>query len=152
MNIYTLFPPSESCTCDICRNYCKRSGWWTVDEFEKILKTPFYKRVMLEVSPELTFGVLSPAFKGCENNFALQEYSKNGCTFLKNNLCELYETGNQPLECKFCHHDRIGKGIECHQALENQWNTVKGQKIIRHWIKMVDFPYGDYYYKIIKRR
>jgi len=107
---------------------------------------------MLEVSPELTFGVLSPAFKGCENNFALREYAGNGCTFFKNNLCELYGAGIQPLECKFCHHDRIGKGIECHIALEKQWNTVKGQKIIRRWITVVDFPYTDYYYKLIKRR
>ena len=107
---------------------------------------------MLEVSPEMTFGVLSPAFKGCENNFALQEYSKYGCNYLLNNRCELYEAGYTPLECRFCHHDRLGKGTECHRALENQWNTVRGQNIIKRWIKMVDFPYTDYYYKLIKRK
>ena len=50
-------------------------------------------RMMLEMAPELTFGVLSPAFKGCEGNFALNEFSKNGCNFFKNSLCELFGTG-----------------------------------------------------------
>jgi hypothetical protein len=49
--------------------------------------------MMLEMSPELTFGVLSPAYKGNEGNLALQFFAGQGCTFLKNNLCELYGTG-----------------------------------------------------------
>jgi hypothetical protein len=25
-------PPTEPCGCDVCRGYCKRPGWWTVEE------------------------------------------------------------------------------------------------------------------------
>jgi hypothetical protein len=66
--------------------------------------------MMLEVSPELTFGVLSPAFKGGEMNFALQEFSQNKCTFLENDLCGLFNSALSRLECRFCHHTRTGEG------------------------------------------
>ena len=32
-------------------------------------------------------------------------------------LCTLHSTGLLPLECRFCHHSRIGQGIKCHEAL-----------------------------------
>jgi hypothetical protein len=41
--------------------------------------------MMLEISPELNFSVLSPVFKGCEGNSALQKFLNNWCTFLENN-------------------------------------------------------------------
>jgi hypothetical protein len=106
--------------------------------------------MMLEISPEHTFGVLSPAFKGCEGNFALQEFSSNWCTFLKNNLCELHGTGYQPLECRFCHHDRIGLGIKCHNDIEKDWNTPKGRVLINKWIKLVNFKGAAIYYSMIR--
>ena len=62
--------------------------------------------MMLEMSPAFTFGVLAPAFKGCEMKFAYNEYASAGCTFLIDEQCELHGTGYQPLECRFCHHDR----------------------------------------------
>jgi hypothetical protein len=68
--------------------------------------------------PEGGWGVLSPAFRGCEGWIATQEASRNGCTFLKENKCELFGSGFQPLECRFCHHDRKGLGNECHATLE----------------------------------
>jgi hypothetical protein len=105
---------------------------------------------MLEVSPERTFGVLSPAFRGCEKNFAVQEYSKNGCNFLTNGLCELHGTGLQPLECRFCHHDRVGQGLECHTAIETEWNTPRGKKAVHKWIQLIRFPWADYFYELIK--
>ena len=111
--LHKLFPPSEPCSCKVCRSYCSRPGWWSVDEANRAIGLGYSHRMMLEVSPELTFGVLSPAFTGCEMNFALQEFSGNGCTFHKNDLCELFGTGIQPLECRFCHHERTGEGKKC---------------------------------------
>jgi len=93
--------------------------------------------MMLEMAPEMTFGVLSPAFKGCEANFALQQYSDRWCTFLTNDRCELYGTGVQPLECRFCHHDRKGKGLKCHADLERDWNTPAGRALVSSWLKIV---------------
>ena len=133
--LYEKYPPSEPCSCIICVNYCKRPGWWTVDEAWKALEHRMAHRMMLEISPEFTFGVLSPAFKGNEGNYAFQIFAGNGCTFLKNNLCELYNTGLQPLECRYCHHSRKNEGIKCHLDIENDWNTCKGQELVKLWCR-----------------
>ena len=100
------YPTSPPCSCDICVNYCKRPGWWTVSEATKAIEAGYANRMMLELSPDKTFGVLSPAFKGNEGTYALQMYSDKNCTFLNDkNLCELFGTDFEPLECRFCHHD-----------------------------------------------
>lgn len=127
------FPPSAPCSCDICRAYCVRPGWWTVAEAEEALKHGLGNRMMLEISPEGTFGVLSPAFYGCEGGMALSFYQELGCNFLKEGLCELFESPNQPLECRFCHHERKGEGLVCHRALELDWNTTAGQTLVSRW-------------------
>ena len=88
------------------------------------------------MSPDLRFGVLSPAFRGCEQNFALQEYADYGCNFLIGGLCELHGTPFQPLECRFCHHDRRGLGKKCHADIEKDWDTPAGQLLVSKWVKM----------------
>ena len=130
------YPPSQPCSCRICVNYCSRPGWWTVAEARKALEVGLAKRMMLEISPERDFGVLSPAFKGNEEKIAFQIFSKNKCTFLKNNLCELFNTGLQPLECRFCHHERKGDGTKCHLDLEKDWYTKEGQELVVRWLKI----------------
>ena len=94
--------------------------------------------MMLEISPEMTFAVLSPAFYGNERKIAQNIYSKNGCNFYKNSLCELHNTDIFPFECNFCHHDRVGLGLKCHADLENDWFTTEGQSIARKWCNIVD--------------
>ena len=131
------YPPSQACACDICVGYCIRPGWWTVEQATQALDAGYGNRMMLEIAPELTFGVLSPAFKGCEKSFATNHFAKNGCTFLKNDRCELYGTGYQPLECRFCHHERRGLGPRCHADLEKDWKTAAGQILVDKWIKQV---------------
>ncbi len=130
------YPPSEPCNCEVCRSYCIRPGWWTVEEATKAIDAGYGNRMMLEISPEFTFGVLSPAFVGCEQNFALQDFSHLGCTFLSSGLCELYGSGFQPLECRFCHHSRRGLGQECHFAIEKDWLKVAGQTLVAKWMTM----------------
>lgn len=139
MNLKVKYQPSEPCSCDICRNYCIRPGWWTVDEAKKAIEWGLAKRMMLEISPERNFGVLSPAFKGNESNFALQIFAKNGCTFLNNGLCELFGTELQPLECRFCHHNRKGLGQACHLDIEKDWKTKQGQILIVKWGNLIGF-------------
>ena len=146
-----LYPPSEPCRCAVCLNYCTRPGWWTVEEADGAISLGYGTRMMLEVAPELTFGVLSPAFKGGETRFALQEYSANKCTFLRDGLCGLFGTGVQPLECRFCHHDRVGLGPQCHADIEKDWNTTAGQALVKRWIETVRFQWSEYYYGLVSR-
>ncbi len=133
------YPPSEPCDCEICKSYCKRPGWWTVEEALNAMNAGYSNRMMLEMAPEMTFGVLSPAFKGCEGNYALTIFSNQGCTFLKNNLCELHGTGFQPLECRYCHHNRKGLGKVCHSDLEKDWHTPDGKALIAQWCMTTGF-------------
>jgi hypothetical protein len=132
------YPPSEPCECEVCRNYCIRPGWWTVDQASKALKAGYADRMMIEIAPERTFGVISPAFKGCEKFFALNEYADNGCTFLEKNRCQLHGTDLQPLECRFCHHTRRGLGPKCHAELEKDWDTPAGHALVIQWLKDAD--------------
>ena len=139
MKLEEKYKPSKPCSCDICKSYCKRPGWWTVEEAAKAIQAGLVNRMMLEVSPQYDFGILAPAFKGNEVNYAMQVNAENGCTFYGNGLCELFETGLEPLECRFTHHNRKGAGIKCHQALAKDWKSKEGQKLVIQWCRMVGF-------------
>jgi len=133
LSLKEKYPPSEPCSCKICTAYCRRPGWWTVEEAGRAVDAGYGSRMMVEIAPDRTFGVLSPAFRGCEANFALQEYAPFGCTFLLRGLCALHGTGYEPLECLFCHHARKGLGKECHLDLEMDWHTPGGQALVLRW-------------------
>ncbi len=135
------YPPSEPCSCEVCRGYCARPGWWTVEQAARAVEAGYGSRMMLEIAPELTFGVLAPAFKGCERSIATHQFAGNGPTFLKNDLCDLFGTGHQPLECRFCHHERPGLGPGCHTALEKDWKRPEGQKLVEAWIQQFGLRY-----------
>lgn len=137
MKLSDKYPPSDPCSCSICKSYCLRPGWWTVEEAGKAISMGKASRMMLEISPDRSFGVLSPAFRGNESGFALQIFSTNGCTFFKDGLCELFGTGLQPLECRFCHHTRKGRGKKCHHDIEAEWNTADAKRLIVRWGNMV---------------
>jgi hypothetical protein len=138
-NLKDKYKPSEPCSCDICKSYCIRPGWWTVDEARMAIQAGLADRMMFEISPELNCGVLSPSFKGNEGNYALQLFSNNGCTFLNEGLCELFGTGLQPLECRFCHHSRKGRGIKCHLDIEKDWTTKPGKLLVVEWGNLTGF-------------
>jgi hypothetical protein len=129
------YPPSPPCACPECQRYCLRPGWWTVAEARLAVQAGLADRMMLEISPERTCAVLSPAFKGCERYFALQEFSANGCTFWIEGNCQLHGSALQPLECRFCHHERPGLGAKCHADLEKDWDTPAGRALIQQWLE-----------------
>jgi hypothetical protein len=95
--------------------------------------------MMLEMVPGERVAVLSPAFRGNEGDFAWQEYAPNGCGFLTDNFCELHGSGHQPLECRFCHHERPGQGNLCHAAIEKDWTTPAGQALVVEWARETGF-------------
>ena len=138
LSLAQKYPPSRPCSCKICLSYCVRPGWWTVEEAKKALEAGHGHRMMLEMSPEMTFGVLSPAFKGNEGMFALSLFSGNGCTFLRDDRCELFGTGVEPLECRYCHHDRRGMGKQCHSDIEKGWNSPQGKELVTQWLALIN--------------
>jgi len=138
-DLHQRYPASEACSCKICLTYCRRPGWWTVDEAAAALEAGYADRMMLEMAPGNAFGVLSPAFKGAEQGFATDQHADRGCTFLEENRCQLHGTGFQPLECRFCHHDRPGRGARCHADIGKQWNTAAGRALVVRWSNQTNF-------------
>lgn len=139
ISLYDKYPPSAPCSCETCISYCERPGWWTVEEARLAINAGYANRMMLEISSNNYFGVLSPAFKGNEVYFALQIYSKQGCTFLQNNRCEIFGSGFQPLECQFCHHNRKGLGKKCHLDIEKDWRTADAKRLVVRWGNITGF-------------
>ena len=138
-DLNTKYPDSPACSCGVCLSYCKRPGWWTVAEAAKALEAGYARRMMLEMSPDRAFGVLAPAYKGCEMSFALRPANDPGCTFLVSGLCEIHSTAFLPLECRACHHDRPGIGPRCHADIEKVWNTSAGRALVVRWSNQTDF-------------
>lgn len=136
VSFYERYPPSPPCGCSVCASYCLRPGWWTVEQACLAVSAGLAFRMMLELAPDCSFGVLAPAFKGCEGHFALAEYSKNGCCFLKDGMCELHGTLIQPLECRFCHHSRQGMGQKCHEDIGKRWNSTAGHLLVERWLDL----------------
>jgi hypothetical protein len=139
LSLAEKYPPSQPCGCEICLGFCARPGWWTVAQAARAIEAGYAGRMMLEMAPERTFGVLSPAFKGNEVDFALQRLAGKGCTFLIEQRCELHGTGFQPLECRFCHHERVKLGPACHAELEQDWNSSAGQALVVQWSRLSGF-------------
>ena len=46
--LHEKYPPSQPCNCKICIDYCKRPGWWTVNEAERAIAAGLHSRMMLE--------------------------------------------------------------------------------------------------------
>jgi hypothetical protein len=134
-----IYPPSPPCNCDICKSFCKRPGWWTIDQVPSAMRAGYSNKMMLEIAPDFTFAVLSPSFRGCEGYIAINEYSNNGCNFFVNEMCELHGTDLQPLECRVCHHDYLGLGPKCHLDIEKQWNSPAAQKLVIKWMEETRF-------------
>jgi hypothetical protein len=129
------YPPSESCACTLCLAFCTRPGWWTVREAGRAMDAGLGSRMMLEPSPDRAFGVLSPAFNGCEGGFALQQFATRGCGFLRGGTCELHGGGLMPLECRFCHHARPGQGPRCHDDIGKDWDSPAGRALVARWCR-----------------
>ena len=107
-----------------------------MEEASRAINAGYGNRMMLELAPDRSFGVLSPAFGGCEAFFAIQEYAVRGCNFYKEERCELHGTGLQPLECRVCHHAYPGRGPACHADIEQDWNMPAGRALVAGWCKL----------------
>lgn|GEM_PF-598596 len=132
---YNKFPKSPDCACDICSNYCRRPGWFLVEEARSAIDKGLSDRLMLELSADFPFGVLAPAFTDNEGNIALRMHSGKPCTFLKNQKCEIHNETFFPLECRYCHHSRKNMGLQCHLEIARDWNSSKGKRLVRKWIE-----------------
>ena len=77
VSLQEKYPSSEPCSCETCRTFCTRPGWWTVEEAARAISAGYGDRMMLEIAPEFAFGVLS------HNEIAVDWRTKEGQELVK---------------------------------------------------------------------
>jgi len=143
--------PSEPCTCEVCVGMCKRPGWPTPEEAARLMDAGLADRLMLDYwvgEPDIE--VICPANPGYEgahawepsgfvdalcligSGFGRDNPLLSGCTFFKNGLCEIHESGAKPIECRVGHHDAaIPKGS--HEQVAQLWTTDEAKAVVARW-------------------
>jgi Fe-S-cluster containining protein len=147
----------SSCTCSACVRNCERNpGWMSLEEAEKAIGAGMATRLMrdwLEADGELgnkaRIYVLSAASIGHEGTDAPEidfadalmmlmgtEWTKGRCTFLKNNLCQIHDSGFKPQQCRESMGCKEEPGPD-NFAMARQWNTEEGRALVARWEKAV---------------
>jgi hypothetical protein len=113
----------SSCSCQQCKEMCRRSPCFpTPEEVEKLIAAGYKQR-------------LKASWWG--NLFTREAYSliapsqeENGCTFLNGNgLCELHDQGLKPLEGRLASHDMPDHGLR--QWVVKKWISEKGLQVLK---------------------
>lgn len=128
----------ESCTCERCKDMCKRPCWGTPEDIKAIIECDYGHRLMADyweadgASNNKHIDVLCPASLGSEGEDA-PYFTAVGCTFQdENGLCELHDLGLKPTEGRLAFHDRDNDdGTHLRMALS--WDTPEARQIIEDW-------------------
>lgn len=149
----TQFVEAPSCTCDTCRDMCKRPCWGTPAEIRKIIDAGHAKKLMLdywEVFEKSDEGyildvsyvyLLCGANRGHERKIAPYWKGDSLCVFQNQlGLCTLHEDGLQPIEGRCAWHEPIKENRDLREWLVfSQWRTDEGRQLINEWKQLVGF-------------
>ena len=150
-----------ACSCDSCKEMCKRPCWPTPEEAEAIIAAGFAGKLMYNYwvgGSELKvydfdgedheplhgdIGLLCPAEPGREGgNASFLPYG--GCV-LQNDagLCVLHDLKLKPTEgrlasCLHAKHQPDNK-VNVHKCVAATWDTPRAQAIIARWRETVTF-------------
>lgn len=80
---------------------------------------------------------ISPAIVGYEASPApstarIVALGKGPCTFLKDGLCEIHDSGFKPIQCRNAHHSK-GTVEPSVEEMETIWNTDEGRAVVAEW-------------------
>ena len=137
------------CTCTRCIECCKHNpGWMTPEEAAAAIDAGHSGRLMLdwlepcdELKNKKRIYILAPASIGHEGSNAPEmpsfdlTWSKGRCTFLKNNRCEIHNSGFKPLQCReslACNPSR-SIGYLNNYAIAPLWKTGEAKSIVKRW-------------------
>lgn len=132
-------PDYPSCTCDICRDMCKRSCWPTPEEAERLIDAGYAHKLMRDWwdrDDRLPYTeILCPASLGREGGVA-PSWVMDPCVFWNGGLCDLHVPGLKPVEgrvtgCK-------GEWGKIHGQVAATWATAKGREVVKRWMRMME--------------
>lgn len=129
-------------------------GWMSPEDAEKAMEAGLAGRMMRDwyVSGG-NIDVLAPASIGCEGRdapdmdlgsmlkFLIQgSWGKGRCTFLKDGLCELHDSGYKPMQCResYCCKSEGPSNLE----MSEMWDTPYGRQMVARWKDLVEGSRG----------
>ena len=124
----------RSCTCDQCKNMCRRPCWPTPTEAKRLIEAGFANKLMLDwwSAPDNIY-ILAPASVGRECKKAPFNPASNWCVFYNNlGLCDLHDKNLKPYEGRVASHD-IGTGV--HKDVALMWDTKEAKDLVGAWSK-----------------
>lgn len=140
---------SKECSCEKCVAACRaHPGWPTPEEAQALIELGYGARLMLDwLEPSKSSNwkyvwILCPAAEDCEADFAkgiggvsffevLAGWTKGPCTFLRDKLCEIHNSGHKPRQCREALSCR-GKYVD-NYAIGKLWTTDVARKLVDDW-------------------
>lgn len=135
--------PDIECKCVRCQSMCHAPCCGTPEDIENLIKNGYASRLMLDdwQTSDCNADIIKPALKGSELQLAPWEVSSiAGCTFWKNGLCELHDSGLKPCQGKMALHEMTEKeGDQIGAYIKRSWETEKAKEVINLWKEVVNF-------------
>lgn len=107
------------CKCQDCKRQCKTPCLGTPEDVEKLIEAGYINRLGVY---DWDFGRM---FGSIDRSIEMVQAKQNatGCTFFKDGLCELHESGLKPTEGKLSHHSTSLATFKFSKSVS--WNVAK---------------------------
>lgn len=126
------------CNCAICVKMCHAPCCGLVIEIEELIKRGFGDRLMLDdyetdEIDDFPFIFIKPALKGYESRRGPYSLASiEGCTFWKNNKCELHDKNLKPFQGRIASHKLPFSDIQkIEKMLAIDWKTKEAKNLIK---------------------
>lgn len=141
--------PVSACTCDICRDMCKRPCWPTPGEARGLIELGYASRMMRDywLMPgtwdeddeyqDNNIYIICPAERGYEGRGAPFWPGLKGCVLqTEDGLCLIHESGYKPYEARVAGHDAINGDRSLHESTAMMWDSDEGREVVAMWERL----------------
>ncbi len=113
------FKPVE-CKCQVCKTQCKTPCFGTPEDMVNIIAAGYQYRVCVQV------------INGTQMITPLPDMERGCCTFFRNGLCELHESGLKPTVGKLAHHSTTMDNFNIKKTpsylVLKEWQTITKER------------------------
>lgn len=117
----------RACKCKLCQSQCAAPCKGTPEDMVKIIAAGYTDRVAIYKVP---FTGLFPEFSGLQYIAGKIDPETKMCTFFKEGLCELHNSGLKPTEGKLSHHttEKLDPKKSLTKHVLNEWRNIKEEE------------------------
>lgn len=128
-----------TCSCDECREMCKRPCWSSPDEARKMIDAGLSSKMMLDYwagSPDIE--LVCPACPDHEGKDAPWWCGGKGCVLqTKDGLCSIHDSGFKPFEARMA--DCKQWQDDLHRDTAMMWDCDEGRVVVELWKREVGY-------------